>query len=819
MYEPPFYYEWLQRNQKAQGSICLCLTSCVKAAVKSKATSKALYDKQTPAGVYKEFRTAINAQIPPNEHPNPTFANITAAFDKLAGKGINIPAPLRVLNALPSWYDTVVTTILQAKELTEMKINYVWESVVIAYEQGGKQASSSQSVKKISAVKRKHGEPNFNQQQQRQDGSSSSGAKEGQGKGKVKSCANQGDHTDSAHLASQALIVGPTTSKVVEIAPLGSKSHTVTTCPAKTGHSKNAHQWLKSALELTKDINVPGTSQHLTTLAEVVDNSARIKEYLSDSESESRASKRSRHGSEVGHAINVIMDGTYNSYDKDEGPTTQDPLDWGSDGQYNIDDELANAAGLGEDFDAGYYILYYDDYTSNAWTVNLRNKSAAITATHQFLAMAKNQYGKKVKKWMSDAGGEYKSEVFDKMLKDEGIQILQSLPHTPQENGRVERLNRTIMDKAEAMRHVYLNPGGNLRLSTLFISTTGHQSDPDQPSGSSSGSDDDEVEELLMAQLCREGGVGLVNMLLAKVLPLVDQDSPKSSIRKWTFRDISKLPKEEQEKWKAACCREELEALHKRGVYELVDHPKGRRVTKNHWVFDVKTDGRKKARLVAKGYSQIEGLDYDQVFSPVIHFETVCLILTLAALKGMHISGLDVHNAYLYGKLNEEIYMEQPEHFKAKGQEHRVLRLLCALYGLKQAGLAWWRTLNESLKELGFTRLVSDAGIFIYKTKDGHFVLVIVYVDDALFCGKDKSLVAKLKNCFMKNWECHNLGNVKEFLCMRITRKGDNIHLDQTAYLETVLQRCGMQNAKSAPTPLPVGHKPEPHTCLVDHAL
>ncbi|TFY50378.1 hypothetical protein EVJ58_g11073, partial [Rhodofomes roseus] len=268
-----------------------------------------------------------------------------------------------------------------------------------------------------------------------------------------------------------------------------------------------------------------------------------------------------------------------------------------------------------------------------------------------------------------------------------------------------------------------------------------------------------------------------------------------------------------------AACREELEALRKRGVYELVDRPKGRRVTKNRWVFDVKTDGRKKARLVAKGYSQIEGLDYDQVFSPVVRFETVRLILALAALEGMHISGLDVRNAYLYGKLDEEIYMEQPEGFKVKGQEHRVLRLLRALYGLKQAGLAWWRTLNESLKELGFTRLVSDAGIFIYKTKDRRFVLVIVYVDDALFCGKDKALVAKLKNRFMKKWECRDLGDVKEFLRMRITRKGDEIHLDQTAYLETVLQRCGMQNAKSAPTPLPAGYKPEPHTGPVDPAL
>ena len=100
-----------------------------------------------------------------------------------------------------------------------------------------------------------------------------------------------------------------------------------------------------------------------------------------------------------------------------------------------------------------YYILYYDDYTSHAWTVNLRKKSAAVTATRQFLAMVKTKYGKRVKKWMSDAGGEYVSDAFKTMLKDDGIEILQSSPHTPQENGRAERFNRTLMDKAEAMRH------------------------------------------------------------------------------------------------------------------------------------------------------------------------------------------------------------------------------------------------------------------------------------------------------------------------------------------------------------------------------
>ena len=101
-----------------------------------------------------------------------------------------------------------------------------------------------------------------------------------------------------------------------------------------------------------------------------------------------------------------------------------------------------------------------------------------------------------------------------------------------------------------------------------------------------------------------------------------------------------------------------MEALRRCDVYELVQRPRGRKVIKNRWVFDVKTDSQKKAHLVAKGFSQVEGLD--------------------------------VRNTYLYGKLDDEIYMEQPEGFRVPNLEDYDIRLKKALYGLKQAGLAWW---------------------------------------------------------------------------------------------------------------------------------
>ena len=99
-----------------------------------------------------------------------------------------------------------------------------------------------------------------------------------------------------------------------------------------------------------------------------------------------------------------------------------------------------------------YVIVFFDDYTSNAWTVKLHTKDGVLTATSQFLALVETKYNAKVVQWMSDAGGEYKSKAFDKMLKDRGIEILQSIPYAHQQNGRAERIICTLMEKAESMR-------------------------------------------------------------------------------------------------------------------------------------------------------------------------------------------------------------------------------------------------------------------------------------------------------------------------------------------------------------------------------
>ncbi len=98
-----------------------------------------------------------------------------------------------------------------------------------------------------------------------------------------------------------------------------------------------------------------------------------------------------------------------------------------------------------------YFVNFIDDYTSYAQVVLLCEKSAAITALKQFIMLVKTQYGADIKEWMSDAGGKSKSDAFLKTLKDVGIKILQSAPHTSQQNGHAECFMCTIMDKAQSM--------------------------------------------------------------------------------------------------------------------------------------------------------------------------------------------------------------------------------------------------------------------------------------------------------------------------------------------------------------------------------
>ena len=149
-------------------------------------------------------------------------------------------------------------------------------------------------------------------------------------------------------------------------------------------------------------------------------------------------------------------------------------------------------------------------------------------------------------------------------------------------------------------------------------------------------------------------------------------------------------------------CQYEIDALHKNDTWKLINLPPGHKSIKSKWVFKLKADGHYCTYLVAKGFMQIPGIDYDETFSPVAHFESLRLLLALAALEDWEIHQMDIKSAFLNGVLNEEIYMEQLQGFITPRSETKVCCLKKAIYGLKQASHTWNIQFHGFLTGIGF---------------------------------------------------------------------------------------------------------------------
>ena len=111
-----------------------------------------------------------------------------------------------------------------------------------------------------------------------------------------------------------------------------------------------------------------------------------------------------------------------------------------------------------------------------------------------------------------------------------------------------------------------------------------------------------------------------------------------------------------------------------------------------------------KARLVAKGYSQTAGVDYNEVYAPVARWDTIRILLAVAAQRGWCVYQLDVKSAFLYDELKEEVYIDQPEGFIKRGEEDKVYRLKKDLYGLKKARELGLAELRVTLRRKGFKK-------------------------------------------------------------------------------------------------------------------
>ncbi|KAJ9562492.1 hypothetical protein OSB04_007652 [Centaurea solstitialis] len=278
------------------------------------------------------------------------------------------------------------------------------------------------------------------------------------------------------------------------------------------------------------------------------------------------------------------------------------------------------------------------------------------------------------------------------------------------------------------------------------------------------------------------------------------------------------IKSEFSDKWIEAM-KEELNSMCINDVWELTEFPKFAKVVGNKWVFKTKLDQngnveRYKARLVAKGFTQKEGVDYKETFSPVSRKESLRIVLALVAHFDLELHQMDVKTAFLNGDLYEDVYMSQPEGFKEEGKEHLVCKLKKSIYGLKQASRQWYLKFDEVMKRFNFTKNSVDQCIY-FKNSGSKFTILVLYVDDILIASNNKDMLFGTKRFLSNNFDMKDLGEASYVIGIEIHRDRENgtLGLSQKAYINRILNKYNMQNCAPIVAPVVKGDKFGSYQC------
>ncbi|KAL0537426.1 hypothetical protein IC582_026404 [Cucumis melo] len=255
----------------------------------------------------------------------------------------------------------------------------------------------------------------------------------------------------------------------------------------------------------------------------------------------------------------------------------------------------------------------------------------------------------------------------------------------------------------------------------------------------------------------------------------------------------------------------EMKSMYFNSVWELVDLPEGVKPIGCKWIYKRKRDSIRKvqtfkARLVAKRYTQREGVDYEETFSPVAMLKSVRIRLSIATFYDYEIWQMDVKTAFLNGNLEESIFMSQPEGFITEGQEQKVCKLNRSIYGLKQASRSWNIRFDTAIKSYGFDQNVDEPCVY-KKINKGKVAFLVLYVDDILLIGNDVRYLTDVKAWLAAQFQMKDLGEAQYVLGIQIIRDHKNkmLALSQGIYIDKMLVRYSMQNSKKDLFPFRLG--------------
>jgi hypothetical protein len=602
-----------------------------------------------------------------------------------------------------------------------------------------------------------------------------------------------------------------------------------------------------------------------------------------------------------------------------------------------------------------YIATFLDDYSGLSTIRLLKHKSEVASAVREVFTLLENQSGYKVKALRTDNGGEYVNSTLTTYLKSKGIQHQPTMPYTPEQNGKAERLNRTLIEKVRAMladadlskqlwaealltankirnrspvsgkdktpwelffgekpdvsflrpygskafvlvpkqrrtskldmvstpgKLVGYAPGcngyrvliGNNKIissrDVVFSSPTSSGAPPlpvtvsagdnNQREQSTDAADDDDEEEEddIVSSLNNSsnpvnsgpaapapgpapgpahGPVRRTSRITAgrinpyrfvgsaqypgyDRMPVSPQNGGSTAQAETAMLAAIKEPEsyeeamasEQAEEWRQAM-DDEMASLAANNTWTLERVPEGVKPIPVKWVYKVKRDSagyieRFKARLVAKGFKQREGIDYGEVFAPVGKFSTFRVLTAIVAAQDLELHHLDIKTAFLYGELEETVFINQPPGYEEGGSDV-ACHLQKAIYGLKQAPRVWHKKLDEQLLAFGFKASTADPSLYYYNGEEQgkpYNIYVLVYVDDLLIASKSLGAVQDVKEYLKGPFDARDLGEAQYYLGIKISRdRGSRtIKLSQELMTTELVSRYGLEECKPRSTPL-----------------
>ncbi|CAI7759434.1 unnamed protein product [Closterium sp. NIES-53] len=248
------------------------------------------------------------------------------------------------------------------------------------------------------------------------------------------------------------------------------------------------------------------------------------------------------------------------------------------------------------------------------------------------------------------------------------------------------------------------------------------------------------------------------------------------------------------------------------GTYVDEVPPPGANIVSGMWIFRVKRPPGSppvfKARYVARGFSQRQGVDYFQTFSPNPKMTTLRVLLHVAAQRDYELHSLDFSIAFLQGSVHEEIWLRRPHGFTGSFPPGTQWSLRRPVYGLRQAPREWHDTLRTTLAALGFAPSTADPSLFLRTDTSLLPFYILVYVDDLVFATADTAGLAHVKSELQKRHTCTDLGELRSYLGLQITRDRAQrtITLTQSHMVQQVLQRFDFMYSSPQATPLSTRH-------------